>query len=401
MAKIDAVDVGRRAFARDVAHMGSTPRLLRVKLAKMVTSPFAFLRGSAPSFYEVLEEAPDLAEGPSGRGTLVGDAHLENFGAYRVSRKSHGGKRKHGGQVAFDVNDFDDSCVGPHRFDLVRLATSLLLAARVYGESGTATLELLRRLLEGYGTGAFEGKLPKAPASVRDLVRKVEARTSREFLASRTQGTKSGRKLTLGDRYLPLDRSVRAALPEALARYEASLPEAERPEPRALELRDAAFRVAGTGSLGCLRIAALVRGDGDGWLFDLKEEEKRPSPHRLARTGRKTPAERVRDAFVTCLERTPSRLGVTELVGKSMLVRRLTPQEDKLDVAKLTRDTFVALVPYLGALLGRVHARGAEKPGRPHRASDHAGLIERAIVLAGLHESAFLAYALDASEALR
>jgi uncharacterized protein (DUF2252 family) len=193
---------------------------LRLKLAKMVVSPFAFLRGSAPSFYEVLEEAPDLAEGPSGRGTLVGDAHLENFGAFRVSRKSHGGKRKHGGQVAFDVNDFDDSCVGPHRFDLVRLATSLLLAARIYGESGTATLELLRRMLEGYGTGSFEGNLPKMPNSVHDLVRKVEARTNREFLASRTKETKSGPKLTLGERYLPLDRTVRSAVPEALARYE-------------------------------------------------------------------------------------------------------------------------------------------------------------------------------------
>jgi uncharacterized protein (DUF2252 family) len=400
MAKIDAVDMGRRAFARDVAHIGSTPRLLRLKLAKMVVSPFAFLRGSAPSFYEVLEEAPDLAEGPSGRGTLVGDAHLENFGAFRVSRKSHGGKRKHGGQVAFDVNDFDDSCVGPHRFDLVRLATSLLLAARIYGESGTATLELLRRMLEGYGTGSFEGNLPKMPNSVHDLVRKVEARTNREFLASRTKETKSGPKLTLGERYLPLDRTVRSAVPEALARYEASLDPAERPEAGALDLQDAAFRVAGTGSLGCLRIAALVRGDGDGWLFDLKEEEKHPSPHRLARVGRKSPAERVRTAFVTCLERTPSRLGTTELSGKSLLVRRLTPQEDKLDVAKLSRDTFVELVPYLGALLGRVHARGAEKPGKPHRSADLADLIESAIVLAGLHESAFLAYAMDAREAL-
>jgi len=396
MARIDALDLGRRAFLRDRERMANAPHLLTIKVRKCGTSPFAFLRGHAPTFYAILEEARDLEEGPSGTGVIVGDAHLENFGAYRVRRGKKSGAGK---PVAFDVNDFDDACVGPHRYDVLRLATSLLLAARVYGETSTRTLELLARLLDGYGAGAFGGRKPPAPASVRHLVARVVARTSHDFLGARTRGSKGRRRFVLGERYFALDPSIYNALPAALARYAEGLEGAERMEPKELTLVDAAFRVAGNGSLGCLRIAALVKGRDEGWLFDLKEEERRPSPHRLVKVKGQDPVARVLSAFLASVEKAPSRIGRTELLGKELLVRRLTPQEDKLDVAELDRDTFGALVPYLGALLGSAHARAATKAAKPHRKVDQEDVADRAIVMAGLHETACLAYAREAARA--
>lgn len=397
MARIDALDLGRRAFLRDQERMAHAPHLLAIKVRKCGLSPFSFLRGHAPTFYAILEEASDLEEGPSGSGYIIGDAHLENFGAYRVRKGKKAGPGK---PVAFDVNDFDDGCVGPHRYDLLRLATSLLLASRIYGESSTKTLDLLARLLDGYGAGAFGGTKPRAPESVKRLVARVEARTSHDFLGARTRGAKGRRRFVLGERYFALDREIVDALPAALARYSDGLEKNERLEPSELRLVDAAFRVAGNGSLGCLRIAALVKGRDEGWLFDLKEEDAKPSPHRLVKIKGRDPVERVLSAFVASVEKTPSRLGRTELLGKKLLVRRLTPQEDKLDVAELTRDAFVALVPYLGALLGSAHARAASKPGKPHRRVDQDDLADRAIVMAGLHETACLAYARESSRAL-
>lgn len=394
MARIDALDLGRRAFARDEKRMAHAPHLLAIKAKKCGVSPFAFLRGHAPLFYSILEEAPDLEDGPSGSGYIVGDAHLENFGAYRVRRAR---TKKRSKPVAFDVNDFDDGCRGPHRYDVLRLATSLLLAARVYGETSAQTLDLLARLLDGYGAGAFGGREPRPPAIVRQLVAKVEARTSHAFLQERTRGTKARRRFVLGERYFALDPAVVAALPGALARYSAALAEPERLDPTEIELVDAAFRVAGNGSLGCLRIAALVRGRDDGWLFDLKEEDPKPSPHRLTKVRVRDPVARVLAAFVASVAEPPSRLGRTELLGKQLLVRRLTPQEDKLDVAELGRDAFVSLVPYLGALLGKAHARAADDPGKPHRRVDQDDLADRAIVVAGIHETACLAYAREAA----
>lgn len=389
--------------------MKGAPHLLALKIKKVQISPFAFLRGHAGTFYSILEEAPDLEGGPGGVGTIVGDAHLENFGAYRVRRTKRAKRESelvkkrvghsHAKTVAFDVNDFDDACIGPHRYDVLRLATSLLLAARTYGMPGHSTLELLSRLLNGYGAGAFGGAFPKAPESVKRLIANVEARTAREFLAGRTRGRKSRRRFVLGERYFALETELVAALPLALARYAEGLPEDERPSPEELALVDAAFRVAGNGSLGCLRIAALVRGRDDGWLFDLKEEDVLPSPHRLLSLRPQNPVDRVLGSFLTSVARAPSRIGRTEILGTPLLVRRLTPQEDKLDVAKLSRETFAKLVPYLGALLGAAHARAATKAAKPHRKVDQTDLADRAIVMAGLHETAFLSYAREASRA--
>ena len=51
------------------------------------------------------------------------------------------------------------------------------------------------------------------------------------------------------------------------------------------------------------------------------------------------------------------------------------------------------LARHLGALLGAAHRRGAKRlPRRPWNAEDRAGLLARAIALAGAHESMYLAY---------
>ena len=74
------------------------------------------------------------------------------------------------------------------------------------------------------------------------------------------------------------------------------------------EVRDMAFRIAGTGSLGCLRIALLVRGKGkrDGeWIFDMKEEDADPSSVRLLRKQKLQGAERVESGMRAALASVP------------------------------------------------------------------------------------------------
>ncbi len=158
---------------------------------------------------------------------------------------------------------------------------------------------------------------------------------------------------------------------------------------------DAAFRVAGTGSLGCLRVALLVRGKGgrDGaWVFDMKAQGT-PSAACLVRPPRLEPAERVATAIGACLARPPRMVGVTRIRGESMFVRRLMPQEDKLDLGRLADVDLDPLARHLGALLGAAHRRGAKRLARrPWNAEERAGIVARAITLAGAHESVYLAY---------
>ena len=60
------------------------------------------------------------------------------------------------------------------------------------------------------------------------------------------------------------------------------------------------------------------------------------------------------------------------------LVRRLTPQEDKLSLARLKAEELAGLAAYLGALLGVAHRRGGSSAFAAWTARDCAGILERA-----------------------
>src|SRR6266567_6621448 len=92
---------------------------VRLKHAQMKKALFPFMRAT---FYRWAEVWPqvcgDLCSAPE---TLaVGDLHIENFGTWRDSD----------GRLIWGINDFDEAEHYPHTLDLVRLATSALLAAR-------------------------------------------------------------------------------------------------------------------------------------------------------------------------------------------------------------------------------------------------------------------------------
>jgi len=82
----------------------------------MMTSPFAFFRGSA------IVMTDDLARTPSTgiRVQACGDAHCMNFGFFDSPERD----------TVFDLNDFDETLPGPWEWDLKRLAASLVLAGR-------------------------------------------------------------------------------------------------------------------------------------------------------------------------------------------------------------------------------------------------------------------------------
>src|SRR6187401_253250 len=152
------------------------------KLARMTISPLGYLRGAAGLFYELLAEHPALAAGPEGEGWLVGDAHLENFGAFR-SEDGRGAEA-----VVFDVNDFDEAIVGPFRWDVVRLLTSVILGGREIGSNGMQSVGLCAAILEGYAPALCQGQAVKdVPLPVRRLLDKVERRKHKDLLDHRTE----------------------------------------------------------------------------------------------------------------------------------------------------------------------------------------------------------------------
>lgn len=108
------------AILREQARSRLAP-LIPVRHARMLSSAFAFLRGSAGIM------AADLAGTPS-TGLLVqacGDMHLRNFGLY-ASAERH---------LVFGINDFDETHPGAWEWDLKRLVASAVVAQRHVGAS--------------------------------------------------------------------------------------------------------------------------------------------------------------------------------------------------------------------------------------------------------------------------
>ena len=71
------------------------------------------------------------------------DAHLSSFGLFGAPDRS----------VVFDLNDFDETHPGPFEWDVKRLATSFLLAARDNGLSdkdGLAAAEAAAASMASY-----------------------------------------------------------------------------------------------------------------------------------------------------------------------------------------------------------------------------------------------------------
>jgi uncharacterized protein (DUF2252 family) len=110
------------------------PELVPIRYGRMLASPFTFYRGAA------LIMAADLAGTPRSGFDVqcCGDAHLSNFGLFASPER----------RLLFDINDFDETLPGPWEWDVKRLATSMLIAAR---NSGFAVRDQERVVLATVG----------------------------------------------------------------------------------------------------------------------------------------------------------------------------------------------------------------------------------------------------------
>ena len=119
---------------------GRIPSLIALKYQLMSASAFAFFRGAAPIMAYDLSTLPNTGT----TAQLCGDAHVRNFGAFASPD----------GRLVFDINDFDETTVGPFEWDVKRLATSIVLAGIFVGSKTSqrepavlAAAETYRRMI--------------------------------------------------------------------------------------------------------------------------------------------------------------------------------------------------------------------------------------------------------------
>jgi uncharacterized protein (DUF2252 family) len=114
------------------------PDLVPVRHGRMMVSPFTFYRGAAAVMAEDLRDSP-VAGLPA---QLCGDAHLSNFGVFGSPER----------RLVFDVNDFDETLPGPFEYDVKRMVTSFVIAARDNGFSPSHARAAAREAAAAYRT---------------------------------------------------------------------------------------------------------------------------------------------------------------------------------------------------------------------------------------------------------
>lgn len=300
------------------------PERLQRKYTAMRHDPFTFLRGTCHLFYAQLPAAKVLAKAPP--TWVCGDLHLENMGSYKGDNRL----------VYFDLNDFDEAALAPCSWELIRLLTSVHIAASSLSLSRDQASQLCRHFLNAYVGALRNGKArwierDTATGMVGDLLGSLRGRLRPHFLDSRTERKGKVRKLRLdGRRALPVTDKQRDKVTALVHKIGA-----RQPDPSFYKVLDVARRIAGTGSLGVERYAILVEGKGspDGnYLLDLKQAMPSSlTPHLdIAQPDWDTEAERVVSVQRRMQAISPAFLQAVTMGRKSYILRGLQPTEDRV-----------------------------------------------------------------------
>ncbi|MFJ7075684.1 DUF2252 domain-containing protein [Streptomyces sp. NPDC098781] len=270
--------------------------LVPIRYGRMLESPFRFYRGAAAIMAMDLGRLPDTDLTTQ----LCGDAHLLNF-RLLASPERH---------LVFDINDFDETHPGPFEWDVKRLATSFVIAARANGfstaEQDDAVRECVRayrtRMREFAGMGTLDIWYAQDDADhMRELMassmdkrtrhltaqatRKARTRTHMQAFAKLTRVTSDGRRIAPDPPLImPLSDLMTGSgageeakeLQTVFEEYAKTLSSERRHLLSHYHLVDLARKVVGVGSVGtrCWIILLLGRDDEDPLLLQAKEAQE-------------------------------------------------------------------------------------------------------------------------------
>ena len=265
--------------------------LVPIRYARMLTSPFAFLRGAAAIM------AADLSANGETSGITVqacGDMHVANFGVFASAERN----------LIFGINDFDETLPGPWEWDLKRLVASIVASGRFLGadknlceESVMAAVSSYRKRMKEY---AYKGNLelwystinakdvlkalnPSARKAADRIMTKARQRTHMQVLGKMTDLVDDKYRLKVNAPFIVREthttagRPIEEALGLLLESYFKSLAHDRKNLLKHYRIVDVARKIVGVGSVGTrCWIIFLTGNNSDDPLF-LQVKEAQPS----------------------------------------------------------------------------------------------------------------------------
>lgn len=410
------------------------PELVAMKYSKMARSRFQFFRGTAGLYWKDALHWQGRARLVATGGAackpfavVIGDPHIENIGTFRAAN----------GEMFLGFNDFDLADIAPMQGDVMRLAVSWFAAGDAIFAGGDAaepaSQQAATAAVSGYAdelVAIAQGDAPmqdrswamgvtKASDDILDKAReKGDEQSKLEDYAPRDAS--GARALRFGDiedvaedgiwedTLQALAEPARRDVLAAVDQYEPAQAIASLSGRKTL---DVARRLgAGVASYPADRFYVLQQApaaSGDYVLLEMKETGSGVPLYGLELGTATTPlpgGQRVAHYQVALSDRADGDawLGHVELGALSFRVRELTGYQRGFDVADLAEDVLEAkldrsdineLAQEAGALLARLHVRGAvwRNPALTHRGA--------AIGLSACVDAAFVGHTVLAAKA--
>jgi uncharacterized protein (DUF2252 family) len=336
------------------------PEMVKLKYEALKESPFRFFRGTCHLFYEDLPEKSFILHSP--KTWICGDLHLENFGTFKGNNRV----------AYFDMNDFDESFLGPCLLDVVRLCTSVFLASGLVKIEKADCRKLVKALLHSYASNLEAGHIRymehrTAKGFVKDMLDHAMQRQRIDMLKQRVVFSKSGLAIKHDElKAFAAREETKHVVKNALGAWAKE----HSNNPGFYKVIDIANRATGTGSIGIERHLVLVNGKGkpDGYyLLDIKEAVV-PSAFEFLKFKQpkwKNEAERLIGIQGRVQAASPAYFNSIQAGKKWFVMKELQPLEDKVDFNLLQKDTekFTQLLTDMGAIIAWNNLRAGGRQG--------------------------------------
>src|SRR5262249_12263411 len=351
------------------------PELVPVRYERMLTNPFAFLRGAAAVIAEALRHQPIAGIAIQ----ACGDCHLMNFGAFATPEEN----------ILFDINDFDETLPGvDFTVDLKRLAASVAVAALAAKFSNKQARATAAASVEAYRIRmrALAKLSPlenwHSRIELWNEIKQIDDRALRRQLHAIL--TKAGKRLEQDDNFPHLvkgrqpriadkppliyhfshlrDRRHRVNAERVFAAYRKRLPPERLCLYERYALKDMAFKAVGVGSVGTFcAIGLFTSGDGAPLFLQVKEAGKSVLEC-LAPKYKGHPGRRVVEGQRTMQAASDLFLGWRRAVasGRHSYVRQLKTRRLGSVTEIVEENALLNYARLCGRTLARAHARSAD-----------------------------------------
>jgi uncharacterized protein (DUF2252 family) len=370
---------------------------------KMASSAHAYVRGSTLQFYTWLKRRGERTVPKGPPVWICGDCHAGNLGPLAAPD----------GKIHVQIRDLDQTVIGNPNHDLIRLALSLSSSARGSNLPGVTTAHMLEQMMVGYqqaltGPRAQNAIESDKPECIKVVMRKAMSRTWKHLARERLKDLKPD--IPRGERFWPLTKAEDNAIESIfeqknIRKLVTSLK--SRPDDAKIEVLDAAYWMKGCSSLGKLRFAILLQvnngksAEDEFCLMDIKEANSASAPRaRDARMPRDN-GKRVVEGARHLSPALGDRMMAAKLLGRSVVLRELMPQDLKLEIDSVSREEAVNSARYLAEVVGKAHARQMDaktrrefsatfKVRRAGKLDAPSWLWSSVVELAAEHEIAYL-----------